>query len=178
MPFSIGRGEQLAFDPRCDLFPFRFGPLRLRRQHSLLPGLFCDAKGKARLQRCGGRSTSVGQKTSLSTTGRRLSIRVGNWGRRRYGPGPLPDPSGARACKALARPPRPSDKGLSSSSLGVDVHEHAPNTSNGSFWIGPSWRCVEPPKPGIVQVLGAEDTLAAQRLPGSPSQGPAQLTKS
>src|SRR6516164_7807188 len=50
VPFRVGR-EQLAFDPRRDLFPFRLGPLPRRRQHRLLPGLLRDAKCKGSLQR-------------------------------------------------------------------------------------------------------------------------------
>jgi len=50
VPFRVGR-EQLAFDPRCDLFPFRLGPLARRRQHRRFPHLFGDASRKAALQR-------------------------------------------------------------------------------------------------------------------------------
>ncbi len=38
VPLRIGR-EQLAFDPRRHLFPFRLGPQRRFRQHRWLPGL-------------------------------------------------------------------------------------------------------------------------------------------
>src|SRR5687768_10971227 len=38
VPFGVGR-EQLAFDPRRDLFPFRLGPLLFRRQHWFRPTL-------------------------------------------------------------------------------------------------------------------------------------------
>ena len=41
--------EQLAFDSRCDLFPFRLGPLPRQRQHRRFRGLFRDAKRKALL---------------------------------------------------------------------------------------------------------------------------------
>src|SRR5688572_1787809 len=49
VPFDIGR-EQLTFDPRRDLFPFRIGPLARRRQHWLLARLLGDAKCKAGLE--------------------------------------------------------------------------------------------------------------------------------
>src|SRR6185295_10402871 len=51
VPCGVGR-QQLAFDPGRNLFPFRFGPLRRRRQHWLLAGLLGDAQREARLQRC------------------------------------------------------------------------------------------------------------------------------
>ena len=73
VPFRVGR-EQLAFDSGRDLFPFRLGPLLAP---AAAPAAFPVSSAIRSARRsCSdvvGRSTSVGQETNRSTTGRRLS---------------------------------------------------------------------------------------------------------